>query len=159
MIRRMATAALLFVLTLGMGAGIFGAAAAQWAPRVKTAFDSRTSIADMLGATIRSSGVDAAASQYHRLKATASNTYNFEESELNNLGYQFIRSNKLHDAIRIFQLNEETYPQSSNVYDSLGEAYMDNGDKPLAIVNYQKSLQLNPKNRNAVKMLQKLNVP
>ncbi len=34
---------------------------------------------------------------------------------------------------------------------------MDNGDKALAIANYQKSLQLNPKNRNAVVMLQKLN--
>jgi len=34
---------------------------------------------------------------------------------------------------------------------------MDNGNKPDAIANYQKSLQLNPKNRNAVLMLQKLN--
>jgi tetratricopeptide (TPR) repeat protein len=48
------------------------------------------------------------------------------------------------------------YPQSSNPYDSLGEAYMDDGNKPQAIANYQKSLQLNPKNLNAVKMLQKL---
>jgi len=157
MIRRMATAALLFVLTLGMGAGIFGAAAAQWASRVKTAFDSRISIADTLGATISSRGIDAAANQYHELKSAASNSYNFEESELNNLGYQLLRSNKLQDAIRIFQLNVETYPQSSNVYNSLGEAYMDTGDKPLAIANYQKSLQLNPKNHNAEKILQKLN--
>jgi hypothetical protein len=36
---------------------------------------------------------------------------------------------------------------------------MDNGDKPLAIANYQKSLELNPKNRGAVQMLQKLNAP
>jgi len=33
---------------------------------------------------------------------------------------------------------------------------MNDGDKPQAISNYQKSLQLNPKNRGAVKMLQKL---
>jgi hypothetical protein len=156
-VRRMATAALLFVLTLGMGAGIFGATAAQWAGRVKTAFDSRTSIADTLGATIASSGIDAAVSQYHELKSTAPGAYNFEEDELNNLGYQLIRSNKLQDAIGIFQLNVEAYPQSSNVYDSLGEAYMDAGNKPLAIANYQKSIELNPKNRSAVRVLQKLN--
>jgi len=36
---------------------------------------------------------------------------------------------------------------------------MDDGNKPLAITNYQKSLELNPKNRGAVEMLQKLNAP
>jgi len=159
MLRRMATAALLFVLTLGTGAGIFATAAAQWAPKVKAAYDSRISIADTISATIASSGVNAAAKRYHELKATTPGAYNFEENELNNLGYQLLRANKLKDAIRIFQLNVEAYPQSSNVYDSLGEAYMNDGDKALAIVNYQKSLELNPKNRNAVKILQKLNTP
>jgi len=157
MLRHMATATLLFVLTLGMGAGIFATAAAQWAPKVKAAYDSRMSIADTLAATIASSGIDAAAKQYQELKSTAPVPYNFEENELNNLGYQLLRANKLKDAIRIFQLNVEAYPQSSNVYDSLGEAYMNVGDKPPAIANYQRSLQLNPKNRNAEKMLQKLN--
>jgi hypothetical protein len=36
---------------------------------------------------------------------------------------------------------------------------MDDGDKAQAIANYQKSLQLNPKNRNGVLMLRKLNTP
>jgi hypothetical protein len=36
---------------------------------------------------------------------------------------------------------------------------MDYGDKPQAIANYRKSLELNPKNGNAVKMLQKLSAP
>ena len=75
------------------------------------------------------------------------------------MGYQLIRAKKFKDAIRILQLNTEAYPQSGNVYDSLGEAYMDDGNKPQAIANYQKSLQLNPKNGGAVQMLQKLNAP
>ena len=145
--------------TFGGPAGMFATAAAQWAPKVKAAFDSRISIADTLAATIASSGIDAAERQYHELKSTASGAYNFEENELNNLGYQFLRANKLKDAMRILQLNVAAYPQSSNVYDSLGEAYMNAGNKPLAIANYQKSLQLNPKNSNAVKMLEKLNAP
>jgi cytochrome c-type biogenesis protein CcmH/NrfG len=53
-------------------------------------------------------------------------------------------------------MNVEAYPQSANTYDSLAEGYMDNGENALAIANYQKSLQLNPKNRNAEVMLQKL---
>jgi uncharacterized membrane protein len=158
-LRRMATAGMLFVLTLVMVAGLFAVATAQWVPQVKAAYDPRTSIAETLSATIASSGIDAAAQQYHDLKAALPATYNFDEDELNNLGYVFIRAKKFMEAIRILQLNVEAYPQSSNVYDSLGEAYADAGNKPLAIANYQKSLQLNPKNTGAVVMLQKLNTP
>lgn len=158
-LRRMATAGMLFVLTLVMVAGLFAVGIAQWVPQVRAAYDPRKSTAETLSATIASSSVDAAVKQYHDLKAAAPSTYNFDEAELNTLGYQLIRNNKLKEAVSIFQLNVEAYPQSANVYDSLGEAYMDAGNKPLAIVNYQKSLELNPKNRGAVVMLQKLNAP
>ena len=158
-LRRMATASLLFVMTLVMVAGLFAVAIAQWVPQVRAAYDPRTSIAETLSATIASSGIDAAVKQYKDLKATAPATYNFDESELNALGYQLIRSNKLPQAVAILQLNVEAFPQSANVYDSLGEAYMDAGNKPQAIANYRKSLELNPKNRGAVVMLQRLNTP
>ena len=158
-LRRMATAGMLFVLTLVMGAGLFAVAMTQWVPQVKAAYDPRKSIAETLSATIASTGINPAVRQYHDLKAAEASTYNFDEDELNNLGYEFIRSKKFKEAIRIFQLNVEAYPQSSNVYDSLGEAYMDDGNKLLAIANYQKSLDLNPKNHGAVVMLQKLKAP
>lgn len=159
-LRRIAMAATLLVLTFAMGTGIFAATMGAFVPNIKKAYDSRKSIAETLSATIASSGVDAAAKQYQESKAAAPPVnYNFDEDELNTLGYQLIQAKKFNEAIRIFQLNVEAYPQSSNVYDSLGEAYMDNGNKPQAISNYQKSLELNPKNGNAVKMLQKLNAP
>ena len=79
------------------------------------------------------------------------------EGFINSAGYRLMGQNKLTDAIRVFQLNVELYPKSWNVYDSLGEAYMNHGDKDLAIQNYQKSLELNPKNRGAVQALGKLN--
>jgi cytochrome c-type biogenesis protein CcmH/NrfG len=50
----------------------------------------------------------------------------------------------------------QLHPESWNVYDSLAEAYMNSGEKTLAIQNYQKSLELNPKNNNAAAMLKKL---
>jgi tetratricopeptide (TPR) repeat protein len=78
------------------------------------------------------------------------------EGFINSTGYRLMGQNKLTDAIRIFQLNVELYPKSWNVYDSLGEAYMNHGDKELAIQNYQKSLELNPKNAGAVQALSKL---
>jgi len=154
---RMAMAFGLLVLTLAMGAGIFAVTMAVWVPDVKAAFDPRKSIAETLSATIASSGIDLAVKQYHDLKTAEPTTYNFDEGELNSLGYQLINTKRFQDAIHILQLNVEAYPQSSNVYDSLAEAYMDNGNKLQAIANYQKSIQLNPKNRNAVLMLQKLN--
>jgi hypothetical protein len=158
-LRRMATASLLFVLTLGMIAGLFAVTVVIWVPQVKAALDPRQSIAETLSATIASNGLDAAVQQYHDLKATAPATYNFDEGQLNGLGYRLIRANRFKEAIRILQLNVEAYPQSGNVYDSLGEAYMNAGNKPQAIANYQKSLQLNPKNAGAVSMLRKLNAP
>lgn len=80
------------------------------------------------------------------------------ENSINSTGYQLLAAKKLQDSIRIFQLNVELHPQSWNVYDSLGEAYMSDGEKVLAIQNYKKSLELNPKNGNATGMLKKLEV-
>ena len=156
---RIVMAAGMLVLTVAMGVGIFAVSMAIWVPQVKAAYDPRKSIAETLSATIASSGVDQAAKQYHELKDAGLATYNFDESELNNLGYQLMHAKKFKEAVRIFQLNVEAYPQSSNVYDSLGEGYMNDGNKPQAIANYQKSLELNPKNRGAVEVLRRLNAP
>jgi len=59
-------------------------------------------------------------------------------------------------AIEVCQLNVEAFPQSPYPYDSLGEAYMTAGNTELAIVNYARSLQLDPENTNAVRQLMTL---
>ena len=78
------------------------------------------------------------------------------ESHLNSLGYELLEKNRIEQAIQVFQYAVSQYPESSNVYDSLGEAYLINGDKELAIKNYRKSLELEPGNDNAKAMLKKL---
>ncbi|HLM56004.1 MAG TPA: serine hydrolase [Pyrinomonadaceae bacterium] len=78
------------------------------------------------------------------------------ESRLNTLGYELLRQKKLRESVAVFSLNAELYPQSFNVYDSLGDAYRESGEKELAIKNYRRSLELNPANRNATEMLKKL---
>ena len=103
--------------------------------------------------------MEAAVQQYHELKKRQASAYDFSEGELNALGYRLLQAKKVKEAIQIFRLNVEAYPQSGNVYDSLAEAYMVNRDKELAIANYQKSLQLDPANKNAVEMLKKLAAP
>jgi uncharacterized membrane protein len=156
---RFALAAGLLVITIALGAGILAVTMGVWLPNIKRAYDSRKSIAETLSATIASAGIDQAARQYHDFKTAPPANYNFDEDELNALGYQLLHANQGKEAIRIFQLNVEAYPKSGNVYDSLAEAYMDDGNNPQAIANYQKSLELNPKNTGAVRMLEKLNAP
>lgn len=80
----------------------------------------------------------------------------FGEDQLNDLGYQMIRENKLEEAIKLFKLNVEEYPESANVYDSLGEAYKNTNQVKLSIKNYEKSLELNSDNNNAREMLRQL---
>ena len=63
---------------------------------------------------------------------------------------------KVTEAIEIFKLNVEMYPQSANAYDSLGEGYRLHGDKDLSIANYKKSLEFDPKNTNATTKLAEL---
>jgi putative CocE/NonD family hydrolase len=106
----------------------------------------KESINSVLYNTISEKDVIRAIKQYHHLKKTAARDYNFEESELNNLGYRLLGEGKIKEAIEIFKLNVEAFPKAYNPYDSLGEAYMNNGDKELAIKNYKKSAELNPDN-------------
>ncbi len=110
----------------------------------------------VLISTIVEHGIEAAVKKYRALKTMKPNDYIFSEGQLNNLGYQLMGKEKINDAIEIFKLNVEAYPEASNPYDSLGEAYMKNGNKELAIKNYKKSLELNPDNTNAVEMLKKI---
>lgn len=120
-------------------------------------YDSaKRSIAETLRKTIAEKNVAAAIQQYRELKASKPKDYDFSEDELNTLGYGLLQSGKKLEAIEIFKLNVEAYPQAFNPYDSLGEAYMVNGDKDLAIANYKKSLELNPKNIGATNALASL---
>ena len=115
----------------------------------------KKSLAEVLYKTINEKGIDAAIKKYPGLKKDT-DSYNLNERKMNNLGYLFLRRKKIKEAVEIFKLNVEAFPESSNTYDSLGEAYMKNGDKELAIKNYKRSLELDPNSTNAVNMLKKL---
>jgi predicted methyltransferase len=75
--------------------------------------------------------------------------YSSLQSYLNALGYLLLKENKTKEAINIFRANVILFPESSNTYDSLGEAYLKNNNYVLSIDNYNMSLKLNPDNKNA----------
>ncbi len=110
----------------------------------------------VLHKTLIKDGIEAAVAQYHDLKKNQPDAYSFQEPLLNNLGYALMERSQVKDAIRIFQLNVEAYPSSSNAYDSLAEAYLADGDQARAIEYYEKALQLNPRNPSAAAALKKL---
>lgn len=95
--------------------------------------------------------VEALIDLYYDLKRTQPNAYNFEnEQELNRLGYDFLGKGKTGSAIEIFKLLVSEFPNSANPYDSLGEAYLKDGNEELALVNYERSIELDPKNTHAI---------
>jgi uncharacterized membrane protein len=156
---RLAMATGLLALTVAMGVGIFAATMVFWLPGLKAAFDGRQSIDQTLSTTIASQGIDAAVRQYHELKTAQPAAYNFDERELSVMGRRLIREHRFDEGMRILQLNAEAFPQSSKVYERLGDAYRDHGDTPLALDNYRRSLQRDPNNRSIAEAMQKLDRP
>ena len=85
--------------------------------------------------------------------------YDLDEGEMNRMGYLFLGEGKLVQALTLFSLNVESFPSSWEVYDSRGEAYLKLGNKPAAIKDYKKSVELNPKNTNGYSILKELEKP
>jgi len=116
----------------------------------------KKSIASTIVKTLVDKDIANVIEYYRDLKENHQDEYIFLEGELNNLGYQLMGMNRIKDAIEIFKLNVEEYPDAFNPYDSLGEAYMIDGQKELAIKNYAKSLERNPNHAGAIRMLSKI---
>lgn len=79
--------------------------------------------------------------------------YNVSEGEINSFGYELLSAKKANDALIIFTLNTELYPNGFNTFDSLGECLLILNKKEEGIKAYKKSLELNPKNKKARKIV------
>lgn len=101
---------------------------------------------------VLSGGVDAARADYEAAKADLP-AEAFVETALNALGYRLLRQGLIEDAVGIFRFNVELYPDSGNVYDSLGEALIATGDLEAALESYETSVRLDPGNDNGVAMI------
>ena len=78
------------------------------------------------------------------------------EWTLNMQGYRLLMRDELDKAIMVFELNTQLYPEAFNTWDSLAEAYMMKGDNEKATKYYYKSMEMNHKNDNAKKMIEKI---
>jgi tetratricopeptide (TPR) repeat protein len=89
-------------------------------------------------------------------KSSFKNDEHSTEADINIIGYRLMADKKLEQAIEVFKLNTELFPESFNTWDSLGEAYAAAGKKTEAIENYEKSLKLNPNSESGKTALAKL---
>jgi tetratricopeptide (TPR) repeat protein len=105
---------------------------------------------------LRENEFEKALSQYLLIKQNDSLDPAIREKNFNSLGYAEMRSKNFDLAINFFKINAELYPESSNVYDSLGEAYMRKGDTIQAIANFEKSLEIDSANSRAKRYLKRL---
>lgn len=110
--------------------------------------------ARLIKQTLDSKGVDAAYQDYQTF-LNEQQAY-FGEWETNQIGYFFMKHGAVDKAVKVFAYNAKQHPKSANAHDSLAEAYYQAGEHQKAKNHYQQSLAINPDNKNAQKMLDKL---
>lgn len=97
---------------------------------------------------------------YHRLKIEKPDLYVFDDlDDITMYGYSLLWNDKIDEAIAIFKLIVSEYPDYANGYDSLGEAYLKNGDKQLALANYEKSVEMDSLNYFGAEQINRIKNP
>ncbi len=109
-----------------------------------------------IGKAITQQNSENAKELYYKLKTNKFDSYDFSEKSLNNLGYDILVRYNFDDAIAIFKLNTQAYPESANTWDSLGDGYFWKGDKENAVKSYKKALEIDPNKMNSINRLKKL---
>jgi dienelactone hydrolase len=100
-------------------------------------------------------GFSRAADIYAQMRKEKSD-FKLDETAVNSWGFELMADRHLPEAIDLFKLNVEIYPDSGDAFNSLGQAYMESGQKQLAVESYKKSLEKDPMNENAKEKLKEL---
>ena len=106
---------------------------------------------DIPSVNLRKGNYEKARLGYLEIQKQNPNSPLIEENEFNRLGYNFIKDKKYNDAINVLKINVALFPESSNVYDSLADAYLRNEDSLNAFNNYKIALSKDSKNGRAEK--------
>ena len=81
------------------------------------------------------------------------------EDQFNKAGYNVLGSGQIKEAVFIFEMVTDLFPNSPNAWDSLAEGYLKAGDKTKALELYNKALKMDPNGatgENAKKMINKI---
>lgn len=122
--------------------------------KVETSLANEYLVSEMLEKSFASSDFQKSLAEFEKAKIK----YPKAEFEgiLNSIGYALMAKNETQRALEVFKLNVKEHPEAFNPYDSLAECYASLGDKEKAIINYKKSVELNPLNQNGIDQIEKL---
>jgi len=120
------------------------------------AAEGKKSIGALVYETTQKQGLDVALKQYKEAKQNQADAFLFAPGQLNVVGYKLLQHGKVKEALEFFKLNVESYPDKALVYNSLGDAYLANGDKEQATKSFKKSLELDGANTSAIESLRSL---
>lgn len=93
-------------------------------------------------------GMKTVEAHYKKLSDKFRYTIPVPENLINQVGYQHLGAGENEEAIAVFKLQVERYPESANVYDSLAEAYERTGHLDLAVPLYEKAQMLGKQNKD-----------
>ncbi len=124
--------------------------------RLHYEMDGIASVVAALGPLAETQGAAGVVARYRALKRDSARAYLFDEGGLSSIAYRLLDNKKPQDALIVFRLSVEEYPDASSPYYGMGQAYLALADTSKAIANFRRSLSLNPNNQDAADALKRL---
>ncbi|WP_346937595.1 serine hydrolase [Clostridium sp.] len=116
----------------------------------------KKSLASHIVRTMFNNNSEIALQEYYKIKENSIEKYLVYEDEFNAIAYNLLKRKRIKEAIDVLNLSIKIFPVSANLYDSLGEMYLCQGNKKQALSSYKKSFELNPNNKEAKKIIDEL---
>ena len=118
----------------------------------------KTSLAGSIVRTMFNSNSEVALEEYNKIKQNSIEKYLVYEEEFNAIAYNLLERKRIKEAIEVLKLSIKIFKESANLYDSLGEMYLLQGNKKLALENYKRYVDLNPNNEEVKKIINELSI-
>lgn len=127
-------------------------------PALQAAIEYRPgeSFAGLLNAIAGQNGLGEFAAKYRAFKRDPRHKFVDTEGQMNRAAYFLLQQKRAADALELFKLNAESYPNSANVFDSLGDGYQAVGNQAEAIKSYERALAIDPTFASSRAQLNKL---
>ena len=113
-------------------------------------------ISEVFHREIKNHNVDIAIKKYRALEKNAKDKYEFDNWDLDFVGFSCMYNQRFYDALKIFELNLQEYPDYAYGYYNLGRIYHKLGENEKAVNALRKSIELDSTRSVTIKYLNHL---